>query len=296
MKFSIGILALLNTIFILAQPNTEVYLADIDQANEGISVTNLKNISEDDGYDSQPSFQSNNLVLFAGNNNGQTDIAQYNIRFDKKFWYHSGSAASQYSPQRIPGSQHVLSVHLDTTGRQRLYHHHLTTAEYKEAHPDLQIAYFVMYDEHNLVGSVLGEDDLEMVVTNLETKAVDTLFRGAGRSFHNIPGSKSVSYTLKNEEGNYDIYQLEMETFESFFITQLPIGVQDHIWLNDTKLLLGSGSKLYIYDLYEGGDWKEVADLSEYKITDITRLASSPDEKHLALVAMPAMASSEVKQ
>ena len=279
------VLLCLCSIILFAQPNTEVYLFDLEQAKENISVTNFRNISNDDGYDSQPSFQSDNLVLFAGNNGGQTDIAQYNIRFDMKFWYHKGSASSQYSPQRIPNSEHVLSVHLDTNGRQRLFHHHLTSLEYKEAHPDIQLAYFAMYNEKILLGSVLGEENLDLVVANLDTKQVDTLAYNAGRSFHRIPQSEGMSYTYVNEEGNHDVYQLDMDSFESFFVVQLPIGVQDHIWLNGTTLLIGSRANLYIYDLFGEGMWKEVADLSEHNIDNITRLAISPDGTKLAIVA-----------
>lgn len=270
-----------------AQPNTEVYLFDMEYARDNFALSNFRNISSDEGYDSQPSFQSDNLVLFAGNNGGQTDIAQYHIGFKRKFWFHEDSASSQYSPQRIPNSQHVLSVHLDSTGYQRLFHHHLTSLEYKEAHPDLQVAYFAMYDENTLVGSVLGEDGLDLVVANLQTEQVDTLAYNAGRSFHKIPNTENMSYTYVNEEGNHDVYQLDMKSFESFFMAQLPIGVQDHAWLNETVMLIGSGSKLYLYDLFGDGVWTEVADLSHHKIENITRLAISPDGTKLALVALP---------
>jgi len=132
---------------------------------------------------------------------------------------------------------------------------------------------------------VLGEEGLELVVANLKTKQVDKLAHNAGRSFHKIPGSKNMSYTYVNEEGNHDVYQLDMESFESYFVTQLPIGVRDHAWLNDTTLLIGSGARLYMYDLYGKGDWTEAADLSEYRIDNITRLAISPDKTKLVLVA-----------
>ena len=281
------IILLFFSICSFAQPNTEVYLMDLDFGPEKFELSNFRNISNDDGYDSQPSFQSDNLVIFAGNNGGQTDIAQYHIRFGRKFWYHQGSASSQYSPQRIPDSENVLSVHLDSTGYQRLFHHHITLGDYKEAHPDLRVAYYAMFNKDLLVGSVLGDDGLDLVVANLETKAVDTLAYNAGRSFHKVPQSESMSYTFVNEDGNHDVYQLDMSTFESFFVAQLPIDVQDHVWLNDTTLLIGSGAKLYMYDLYGEDKWFEVADLSEYNIDGITRMAVSPDGTKLALVALP---------
>jgi hypothetical protein len=78
---------------------------------------------------------------------------------------------------------------------------------------------------------------------------------------------------------------LQMSDYESFFVCQLPVGVQDYTWLNDSQILIGSGNKLYVYDTFLNSEWKQVADLSEYNIKDITRLAVSPDGKKLALVA-----------
>ena len=71
--------AFLQTIFTLAQENTDVYVVDISPAYEGLEMLNMQNISNDPGYDNQPSFASNETILFAGNNNGQTDIAEYNL-------------------------------------------------------------------------------------------------------------------------------------------------------------------------------------------------------------------------
>ncbi len=277
----------LTVTFTLAQPNTKVYLMDLDFGPDTFEVSNFRNISNDEGYDSQPSFYSDSLILFAGNNIGQNDIAQYSTALGKKSWYHEGSASGQYSPQRIPGSENVLSVHLDSTGYQRLFRHEHNTGEFTEAHPDLQVAYFAMYDKELLVGSVLADDGLDLVVANLKTRAVDTLAYNAGRSFHKVPGTQSISYTFENEDGNHDVYQLDMRSFESFFVTQLPVEVLDHIWLNETTLLIGSGSRLYLYDMFGNDTWKEVADLSAHKIVNITRLAISPDGTKLAIVAEP---------
>lgn len=270
-----------------AQPSTEVYLLDISNSNEGMTFSNFKNISNDPGYDSQPFFATNNLILFAGNNGGQTDIAQFDIQQNKKAWYHEGSSSSQYSPQRIPDSEVILAVHLDTNGRQRLFRHSTKDKTISEAHPTIQVAYFAMYDSEVMIGTVLGIEGLDLVVANLKTQSVDTMFYGGGRSFHKVPKSKMMSYTLVNEEGNHEIFQLDPKSFESFFVTQLPIGVQDHAWLSETTLILGSGDKLFVNDLFGDGKWQEVADLSVYKIKNITRLAVSPDGTKLVLVAEP---------
>jgi len=41
----------------------------------------------------------------------------------------------------------------------------------------------------------------------------------------------------------------------------------------------------FLFLFFGNGDWMELADLSEYKIKDITRLAVSPDGTKMAFVA-----------
>ena len=48
-----------------AQTNTEVYVFDLKKTDDGYSLTNKKNISNNKGYDSQPHFYDNNTILFA---------------------------------------------------------------------------------------------------------------------------------------------------------------------------------------------------------------------------------------
>jgi hypothetical protein len=95
-----------------------------------------------------------------------------------------------------------------------------------------------------------------------------------------------VSYTLSNEDKNMDVYILDLDQGgESFFVCQLPVGVQDHCWINNSQLLLGSGSKIYLYDMFGAQEWIKVADLSTYTISTINRITVSPDGKKIALVA-----------
>ena len=150
------------------------------------------------------------------------------------------------------------------------------------------VAYFHFYTNNILVSAVLGENTLDLVVSNLQEKTNDTLLIDVGRSIHRVPNSKYVSYTALNEEKNHDLYLLEIDgDLESYFVCQLPIGVEDYTWLNDTQILIGSRNKLYVYDTMENEDWIEVADLSLFKIKDISRLSVSPKGSKLAIVGEP---------
>ena len=287
MKKFIALLLLFIGHFAIAQENTEVYLADIASVYSGLEIHNFKNISNSSGYDNQPFFLNDETVVFAGNNKNQTDIASYSISSEEKKFFNSPTEGGEYSPVQLPNSNEITAVRLDPDGKQRLYVYD-EKGENREAIPNLQVAYYAFKDENTFLASVLGLDGLDLVKANLQTQKVDTLKYNAGRSIHKVPNTKkTMSYTYLNEDGNYDIYQLNMQTLESFFVSELPIGIQDHIWLSDTKLLIGSGDKLFLYDLFGPGEWKEVANLSEHNITNITRMAVSPNGKKLAVVAEP---------
>lgn len=252
-----------------------------------VDISDFRNLSNNEGYDNQPSFYDNNSIVFAYTRNGNTDIMIASIHSKILASHFRPTEGGEYSPQLIPGNQKISAVRLDKDGTQRLYEYTPGQEIAKVVVEDLQVAYYKYYGPNEILTSVLSDDRLDLVLANLKTTRVDTLVENSGRSIHTIPNAEEMSYTIVNDEGNYDIYRLDMLTHESFFVAQLPIGIQDHIWLNNSKLLCGSSDKLYLYDLLGSGDWMEVADLSVYRIKDITRLAISPDGTKLALVAEP---------
>lgn len=272
---------------VFAQPNTEVYVMDMTYAEEKVTISNFRNMSDNEGYDNQPSFFDNNTLIYAYTRDGNTDIMISSVHSAEKISYFTPTEGGEYSPQIIPGSRRISAVRLDKDGTQRLYDHTPGKDVVTRVFEDLQVAYYAYYNADTVLASVLAGDRLDLVLANVKTQKVDTLLENSGRSIHKVPFSKSMSYTLANEEGNMDIYQLDMETLESFFVTQLPVGIQDHVWLSDSMLICGSLDKLYRYDLFGKGSWEKMADLSEYNIMDITRLAVSPDGSKLSLVAIP---------
>lgn len=285
MKKILFLFITLTTHFTFSQSNTEVYVFDIAPAYEGLELLNARNISNNEGYDNQPSFISNETLVFAGNNDGQTDISEYNLTSKLQRWVNQKTEGGEYSPQKFPSNDDVAAVRLDKDGLQRLYRYSSKTGTSSEIIKDLQVAYFAFYNDNKMLATVLDGDKMDLVLINLVSKTADTLFYNAGRSLQKVPKTNSISYSLVNEEGNLDLYLLDMNSYESFFICELPIGIQDCVWFNDTQILVGSGNKLYLYDTLGEAEWTRVASLEEYGIKNITRMAISPNEKKLALVA-----------
>ncbi|MFC7357614.1 hypothetical protein ACFQO1_07940 [Jejudonia soesokkakensis] len=289
MKFTLVFLFL--TSFSFAQPNTELYLMDISENGDSLQITNFKNISNRPGYDNQPSFIDNTKLVYAGTENDNTEIILYYLESDGQHRLNAPTAGGEYSPQSFPSKPLVAAVRLDTTGLQRLYSYEYGIPGYgkwKMLFEELEVAYFAFQDDDRIIASVLSGDKLDLVVGTISKDQALLLTTNTGRSIHRVPSSSSISYTQLNTEGTYDIYIVDIDdTGESFYVCTLPMGIQDHIWLNNSTLLLGSNDKLFMMDLFKGTNWFKVADLSEKNISNITRMAISPDGKHLAIVAMP---------
>jgi len=280
---------LLLATFAIAQPNTDVYVMDLRKTDSTFTISNFKNISNSDGYDNQPSFMDNNSLLYAGSENGQTEIQLYSISENTKRRVNTPTAGGEYSPKLMPDGKHIAAVRLDTTGLQRLYKYDLTNPNQTGSQlllSELEIAYYDFYDEAYIVASVLSGGQLDLVIANISRDEAGLYVENVGRSIHKVPTTSTVSYTVVNEEKNLDVFVVDVNKAEdTYFVCQLPVGIQDHTWIDATTLLLGSGSKLYMYDMFGPGEWVEVADLSAENIQNITRITVSPDKNNIALAA-----------
>ena len=160
-----------------AQIETEVYLFDMELNNGKPVLSNPKNISNNPGYDNQPSFWDDDSVLFASTRENQTDILQFNVNEGSmSSWLTYTTAGSEYSPLRIPGKNAVSAIRLDVDGLQRLYEYDVETSE-SEALSDLKIGYHVWFDNQILVATVLVENRMDLVVLDLEEHTQKTVYQ-----------------------------------------------------------------------------------------------------------------------
>lgn len=285
MKNSLIALAIFSSSFLIAQDSTEIFVFDISPAYEGFELFNARNVSNNPGYDNQPFFISNDALVFAGNNNGQTDISEYNLDTNIKNWKNPETPGSEYSPQKFPSSNDLAAVRLDKDGKQRLYKYNMETGMSSELIENLEVAYFAFFNNETILATVLSGEEMDLVLIELKSKSADTLLKNAGRGIQKIPKTNSMAYTLVNEDGKLDLYALDMNSKDSFFICELPSGNEDFVWLNETQILTAKGSRLYLYDTLGESEWVKVSSLEEYGIKNITRMAISPNGKKLALVA-----------
>ena len=276
------LLSLLLCAYSSSQSNTEIFLFDLNVANSKIQVTNGINISNNEGYDNQPSFMNEDYVLFASTRNGQTDIAQYHINYKSKTFINY-TKGGEYTPLKVPKKYAVSAVRLDEDGKQRLYAYNLSNGEPTELIKDLVVAYYTWYDDNTTVSAVIEDEQLNLFVTNITEGKSRKYATKVGRSFHNIPNSNLVSFIYKEGDKRWQIRSLDPSNGITKLIANTMEGVEDICWLDGRTLLSGKNGSLYKLTLKRDNNWKKVADLSSYGITNITRLTINSDATKLLI-------------
>lgn len=283
MKKLIPLVLILISINLFAQSNTEVFLLDITRSNDKIEFTNLKNISNSEGYDNQPSFYDNNTIVFSSTRNNQTDIKSYNISRDENYWTTNTSFGSEYSPLKIPNKEAISVIRLDKNGLQRLYTYDLTNETSQILLKDIKVGYQVWYSENVLVSSVLIDDRMDLVVFDLEKNTNHTVHKNVGRSLHKIPNSNLIGFICA-ENNSTTIKSLNPITGNIKSIKSLPILVTDICWLSENKILIPDGKIIAQFNTLEDS-MSILHHFKEDEINGISRISISLDSKHLALVS-----------
>ena len=263
--FLVGIFA------IHGQSNTEIFLYDLEATPSQVQLKNPKNISNNVGYDNQPSFIDNRFFLFASTRNNQTDIAQYDLRYDTKSWINF-SDGGEYTPLKIPNKNEISAVRLDKDGTQRLYAYSLDDGGSTEIIKNLMVAYYTWFNDNTIVSAVIEGDHLNLYVTNTTQNTSKKIATNVGRSFHNIPNSKLISFISKTNGEPWQIKTLNPITGATIVLANTMLGVEDICWLDAKTILSGKDNLLYKLTLKRDINWKQVADVSTEGITKITRL------------------------
>jgi hypothetical protein len=261
-----------------------VFLFNLVSNNNSIKVANGTNISNNEGYDNQPSFLNNDRILYSSTRNGQTDIAQYFSSYKSKVWINL-TEGSEYSPLKIPNKNEVSAVRLDKDGKQRLYRYNLSNGQSSELIQDLVVAYYTWFNEETIVSAVIEDQQLNLFATNISAGISKKYATNVGRSFHKIPNSNLISFISKENENQWQIKSINPDTGVTKLIANTMEGVEDICWLNNKTILSGRGTKLYKLTLNKDNNWVEISDFSSLGITSITRITVNSSMDKLAIAA-----------
>lgn len=273
-----------------AVPSTEVYLAPLAITATGVTIGTPVNISNNPGYDNQPSFLPDSSgVLFTSNRDGkQNDIYKWDIAASKLVQL-TRTAENEYSALVAPDGTSFVCVH---GTEQSLFRYDMDGANPRLAyqHGSDQIGYHVWITNTEAAMFILGKNGApnSLQVIDTKTGASQTIAQSIGRSLLLRPGRNAVSFVTKVSPQSSAIKQFDVTTHAvTTIVADTLKSSEDLTWLPDgNHLIMGQGSKLSLWA--DGAGWTEVSDLLAFGVTKITRLAASRDGKWIAIVAEPA--------
>lgn len=269
-----------------APPSTDIYLARLTMQDGRLSVGTPTNVTKREGYDNQPSFtpDSRAFLYTSTREDAQSDIYRYDVASQTATRV-TTTPESEYSATVMPGGKRFSVIRVERDSTQRLWSFALDGSDPQLVVESLKpVGYHVWIDDNTLAMFVLGSPNA-LVFGDLRTKKMDTLARGIGRSLATLPNARGFSFT-QIVDSAARVRALTRPAGERTDVVSLPRRVQDLTWLSNGRLLVGSGSKLMMWQPGASG-FSDVVDFAAAGITDITRLAVSLDGQWLAFVAVP---------
>ena len=275
---------------ITAQEATEIYLFDLKEQENTITIKNPINISNNDGYDNQPSFTEDGLgVLFTSFRDEQSDISKYFIEENYRVWL-TNTEESEFSPMPVPGKKKYFScVRLNKDETQYVYKYSYKKKPPELLIPNLKVGYYLWFNDKSLISFVI--DDIETLqVTNFKYDIRYPIQSNIGRSLNKIPesaglGNDLVSFISLDHEVP-EIYSINPLNSETKYIVDALTDAQDITWTVKGSLLMGKDNKIYKFHPGIDKDWKPIIIESEFSFNGISRLAISPDGTKLAVVVV----------
>jgi dipeptidyl aminopeptidase/acylaminoacyl peptidase len=294
-----SIVALLLLQAAAAPPDTEIFLASLSTSDGGVKISAPFNISNNPGYDNQPSFTPDGRsVLFTSIRGGaQTDIYRYDIPAGKLARV-TDTPESEYSPTVTPDGAHISVIRVEADGTQRLWRFTIDGAQPELVLTDVKpVGYHAWVDDHTLALFVLGQPGgtasrfPTLQIADTRTGKAESFVPGINRSIQRIPGGRTISFVQRVSSSQQDVaptLKISELNPTSRRVTPLVNAVAgareaDCAWTPDGMLLMADKDVLYGWRRGEN-DWRRLADLAALGLHGVSRLAVSPGGDRIALV------------
>lgn len=275
--FSVGLMAQ------SSPPDTEIFVFDLKEKKGKISVSNGKNITNRKGYDNQPAFVGNDMIMYSAHVDGQNEIMMADL-YDGTQTNLTKTNESEYSPFPLPKYNSFVTVRVEADGTQRLWMFSMDGRQeprlvFEKIAP---VGYFAWNDD-NVLMFVLGQP-ATLVYANANAVNDKIITSRIGRTIKVIPNSPDFAFERSEENGDIVIYRLNGTDGSFEKIITKPKSSRDWAITGDGTFITSIGTKLLYFRPKKDKDWNELTDLGDMASKGITRMAVSDNNKRLALV------------
>ena len=260
-------------------PATDIYLADLRVDHGRVSVGAPVNVTARPGYDNQPFFLPDGRAFLYTSirEDSQADIYRYDIARRTSVRL-TTTRESEYSPTPLPDGRgfSVVRVEADST-RPRLVLDSIKP-----------VGYHAWRDAHTLVLFVLGTPPtLQIADARTPGSHGAIVASNIGRSLQRVPRSRTIAFVQRDSVAGNWITEVNPQTKAVTPLVRALDGTDFFTWTPGGIALAARGTKLYQWNPRRGQEWEEVADFAAAGLTNVTRLAVSPNGDRLAIVAVP---------
>ncbi|HUP90546.1 MAG TPA: hypothetical protein VM100_14400 [Longimicrobiales bacterium] len=269
-----------------AQNGSELFLVRLKAVSGTIRTDSVIRITNRIGYDNQPSFVPNsNLIRFTViDSTTHADIWGYDLTQRIAAPITRTSPESEYSATPIPGSDRFSVVRVEADSTQRLWSFAADGSDPRIVLEAIKpVGYHAWIDENTVAAFVLGNPSTLQVI-DVQSGITRIVARNVGRALQKVPSRRAFSFVQNNPDSTSSIFVYDVNVTAAREITKTLPGNEYHVWLSNGTLIGASGSVLFQWRTGDRG-WNLLADLSASNITGISRLALSPDEQSLIVVA-----------
>jgi dipeptidyl aminopeptidase/acylaminoacyl peptidase len=303
-RFSLGAVALLLSAASTSRAQ-DIYLARITAAPgdaRRLVVETPVNVTNRPGYDNQPSFTPDGrTVLYTSTREDQqADIWAYRIDTRAVERLTRTAPESEYSAAMMPDGRRFSVIRVERDSAQRLWSFALVGSDAQLLVSEVKpVGYHAWAGTAHIAMFVLGQPNT-LQLLDTRTRKLDTIITNIGRSLVALPRAGAGSGAQPGADGGFSFVKRDSSAFALYTVqtggapqpvrvATLPAGAEYVAWLTADRVITGTGSKLFLRDLSSGGDWTELADLTDVGATRISRLAAVEDRGGwwVAVVAEP---------
>lgn len=270
---------------VAAQSGSELFMVRLRKQSHGLIADSVQRITNRAGYDNQPAFvPATPFVLYTViDSTTHSDIWRYDVAQRASQPLTRTQPESEYSATPAPNSNRFSVVRVETDSTQRLWSFAADGSDPRLLLSDIKpVGYHLWLNENRVVLFVLG-NPATLQIADVRSGAARTVASNVGRALQKIPGRNAFSYVQRNADSTLSIMLYDVDAGQTEVLTPTLPQNEYHVWLADGTLISASGSTLYQWRRGDRG-WLFVADLASANVSNISRLAISPDETSLILV------------
>jgi uncharacterized protein (TIGR02246 family) len=272
---------------------TEVWLGRL-QMGEELTITDLRNISNDPGYDNQPAFFPDNQTLVYTSyvtSLADTGLGLHAFLVDLRTGARTPLPdARGFSPTPTADGRNLMMLR-----EGRVWLHALDGKEIRPLTETKDAGYYTRFDDRTYA-LFMNDKERRIVIYDAKAKSLDTMAVGANTAPYRVPGRQAVTFVAEEPFPRTEtsgartqfLRRLDLPTRKVTTLATIPFKTGgQHVWTSRGTILIASGATIYEWSPSRPEEWKPVYRSTNPELQGLSRIAISPKGDWIALVSTP---------